>query len=165
MVAVTVKLTGVDGVLETLKALPAEVVSKRGGPVKTALRAGARVILREAALNLAHATENLTQDDSESTGLLLKSLIASRGKPPPGVNGERYLVRVKRRTYERKGKKVTTQQTARFLEYGTSQQPAEPWLRPAVLSKGQQAIDTTTQELVKGIDRVVKKLAAQNRGK
>lgn len=165
MVAVTVKLTGVDGALETLKSLPAEVVSKRGGPVKAALRAGARVIQREAALNLAHATENLTVDGEESTGLLLKSLIVSRGKSPSGVNGERYLVRVKRRAYQREGKTVTTLQTARFLEYGTSKQPAEPWLRPAFNAKAQQAISTTTTELTKAIDRVVKKLAAQNRGK
>jgi HK97 gp10 family phage protein len=165
MVAVTVKLTGVDGVIETLKALPPEIVSKRGGPVKAALRAGARVILREAALNLAHATENLTADGQESTGLLLKSLIASRGKPPAGVNGERYLVRFKRRVYQREGKPVTTLQTARFLEYGTSQQPAEPFLRPAFNAKAAQAISVTTAELTKAIDRVVKKLAAQNRGK
>ena len=32
------KLQGVDGVLATLQSLPAEVVSKRGGPVKAALR-------------------------------------------------------------------------------------------------------------------------------
>jgi len=165
MVQVTVKLTGVNGVLETLKSLPPEVVSKRGGPVKAALRAGARVILKEAALNLAHSTENLTDDGKQSTGLLLKSLIASRGRPPPGVNGERYLVRVKRRAYIRNGERVTTLQTARFLEYGTSKQPAEPWLRPAFNAKAEQAINTTTAELVKGIDRVVAKLARQNRGK
>src|SRR5687768_5643265 len=101
MVQATVKLTGIDGVLSTLKALPAEVVSKRGGPDKTALRKGALVILREAKLNLAHATDNLTQDGSESTGLLLKSLIATRGKPPPGQNGERYLIRFKKLKYQR----------------------------------------------------------------
>jgi HK97 gp10 family phage protein len=92
--------------------------------------------------------------------------VASRGKPPPGENGERYLVRVKRKTYPgRNGKPTTTQQTARFLEYGTSQQPAEPFARPALISKGEEAIKTVETELVKGIDRVVKKLAAQNQGR
>jgi HK97 gp10 family phage protein len=160
----TVRLTGLDGVLQTLKSLPPEVVSKRGGPVKSALRKGALVILREAKLNLAHSTESLTGDDT-STGLLQKSLIASRGKPPSGTNGERYLVRIKKRSYKRNGKTVTTQQTANFLEYGTEKQRAEPWLRPAFNAKAQQAISTVETELLKGIDRVVKKLASQNRGK
>lgn len=160
----TVKISGLDGVLDTLKSLPPEVVSKRGGPVKSALRKGALVILREAKLNLAHATENLTGDYT-TTGLLEKSVIATRGKPPPGQNGERYLVRVKRKSYERKGQTVTTQQTAKFLEYGTEKQPAEPWLRPAFNAKAEEAISTVGRELVKGVDRVVRRLAGQNRGK
>ena len=41
---VDVKLTGVAGVLKTLSSLPAEVVSKRGGPVKAALAKGARFL-------------------------------------------------------------------------------------------------------------------------
>lgn len=159
MATVALEFKGLEGALDMLKSLPPEVVSKRGGPVKSALRKGALVILREAKLNLAHATESLTQDDSESTGLLLESLIASRGKPPAGEDGERYLIRVKKRPYLRQGKKVTTLMTARFLEYGTEKQPAEPWLRPAGAKKAQEAIDTMNRELGKGIDRIVKKLA------
>lgn len=161
--ATVVKLTGLDGLLQTLQSLPAEVVSKRGGPVKAALRKGALVILREAALNLAHVTENLTTDDQPSTGLLRKSLVATRGKPPVGEKGERYLVRLKRKAYRRNGKTVTTHQTGRFLEYGTEKQPAEPWLRPAVNAKGAQAISTIEQELIKGVNRAVVKLSKQNR--
>lgn len=165
MALVELKLSGLDGVLNTLQSLPKEVVSKRGGPVKSALRKGALVILREAKLNLAHSTSNLTEDGAESTGLLQKSVIASRGKAPIGVNGERYLIRVKRNTYTRKGKAVTTLKTAQILEYGSSKQPAEPWLRPAFQTKAREAISTVERELVKGIDRIVKKLAAANRGK
>lgn len=160
--ATVVKITGLDGVLDTLKALPAEVVSKRGGPVKSALRKGSLVILRQAKLNLARSTESLGEDDT-STGLLQKNLVATRGKPPPGENGERYLIRVKRKKYIRRGATVTTQQTAEWLEYGTEKQPAEPWLRPAFNATAQQAITTTVTELRKGIDRIVNKLAKQNR--
>jgi len=165
MVQVTVQLRGLNGVLETLKALPPEVVSKRGGPVKKALRKGALVILREAMLSLARSTEALGTDDHESTGLLLSALIASRGKPPPAENGERYLVRVKRKKYQRRGVTVTTQQTAEWLEYGTEKQPAEPWLRPAFNAKAQEAIGVIEQETVREVKRVVDKLAKQNRGK
>lgn len=160
--ATVVRIKGLDGVLDTLKQLPSEVVSKRGGPVKSALRKGALVLLREAKLNLARSTESLGEDDT-STGLLQKNLVATRGKPPIGENGERYLIRVKRKRYQRKGQTVTTQQTANWLEYGTEQQPAEPWLRPAFNAKAGEAVTVTTTELRKGIDRVVNKLSKQNR--
>lgn len=164
---VEMRLTGLDGVLQTLQSLPAEVVSKRGGPVKAALRKGALVLLREASLNLARAVDALGPDgDEQSTGLLLRSLVATRGKAPFDGNGERYLVRVKSRTYpNRKGKPVTTLKSAQILEYGSEKQPAEPWLRPAFNEKASEAIRTTEAELLKGIDRVVRKLAAQNKGK
>lgn len=161
------KLQGLEGVLQTLKSLPPEIVSKRGGPVKVALRAGARVIQKEAALNVARATGDLDAGGEEtSTGLLAKNIVATRGKAPTGGNGERYLVRVKRKTYpDRTGKPVTTLKTAHLLEYGSSKQPAEPWLRPAFAAKAEQAIRTIESELLRGIDRIVRKLAAQNRGK
>lgn len=166
MALVEVKLTGLDGVLATLKSLPAEVVSKRGGPVKAALRKGAVVILKEEKARLQVSTSNRTEDGRHSTGLLMKSLIASRGKTPSGGNGERYLVRVKRKTYVRKsGKPVTTLKTAQLLEYGSSKQPAEPWIRPAFLAKAEEAIHTIETALVAGIDKIVAKLARQNAGK
>lgn len=168
------KLTGLDGVLATLQSLPPEVVSKRGGPVKSALRKGALVILKAEKINLQAATSNATSSGKrESTGLLLKNLIASRGKPPIGGKGERYLVRVKRKVYTitpegraRTKKSITsTIANAQRLEYGTSHQPAEPFIRPAFLANAQTAILTIERELVAGIDRVVKQLAAQNRGR
>jgi HK97 gp10 family phage protein len=164
---VEVKLSGLDGVLETLKSLPPEVVSKRGGPVKSALRKGALVILNQEKANLRAVTANATDSGKiESTGLLLANLIASRGKAPSEGNGERYLVRVRRKVYPRaSGKPVSTVKTAQLLEYGSSKQPAEPWIRPAFAAKAEQAIKTVEAELIKGIDRIVKKLAAQNKGK
>lgn len=165
-VRVEVKLTGLDGVLDTLRRLPPEVVSKRGGPVKTALRKGALVILKQARDNLRVSASNQTVEGSESTGLLLKNLIASRGKPPNGGKGERYLVRVRRKTYPRKGgKPVTTLKTAQLLEYGSSHQPAEPWLRPAFLGKAEAAIRTVETTLVAELDKIVARLASQNRGR
>jgi len=165
MAAVEIKLTGIDGVIDTLKSMPAEVVSKRGGPVKSALRKGALVILKVEKTNLQAVTTNATTDEKrESTGLLLKNLIASRGKAPSSGKGERVLVRVKRKTYpgRKGGKPVTTLKTAQLLEYGSSKQPAEPWIRPAFLSKSEEAIRTVERELVAGIERIAKKLLRQN---
>ncbi len=160
MAFVELKLTGLDGVLALLKSLPPEVVSKRGGPVRSALRKGAVVILKAEKANLTAVTANATESGKvESTGLLMKSLIVSRGKAPSGGKGERMLVRVKRKSYARKGgKAVTTLASAQLLEYGSSKQPAEPWIRPAFESKAEEAIKTVERELVAGIDRIVKKL-------
>lgn len=157
------EISGINGVLDTLRSLPPEVVSKRGGPVKLALAKGARLIRDEARKNLQAA---ISQGGDVSTGLLLKNVIASRGKAPTGGKGERYLVRVKRKTYAAEGgKPVTTLKTANLLEYGSSHQPATPWLRPAVRAKGQQAVSVIVADLNRRIELTVKKLAAQNRGR
>ncbi len=160
---VEVKLSGVDGVIDLLKSLPPEIVSKRGGPVKLALPKGARLIRDEAKKNLRRA---IAMHGDESTGLLEKNVISSRGKPPSTGKGERYLVRVRRKTYPgKKGKPVTTRATASFMEYGTEDQPATPWLRPAVRQHGEAAINTITQDLTKRIDKVVAEMGAKNRNK
>lgn len=163
---VDLKLEGLDGVLETLKSLPPEVVSKRGGPVRRALRKGALVILKAEKAALQAVTSNATESGKiESTGFLLKNLVVRRGRPPAGENGELYIVRPSRKTYQRQGAKVSTTETARFLEYGTSKQPAEPWIRPAFEASAENAIRTVERELLADIQRVIKRLAAQNRRK
>ena len=150
---VEIKLEGLNGVLGMLKSLPPEVVSKRGGPVKSALRKGAVVIQKQAKANLL-----ATLDQDESTGLLAKNLVVTRGKEPTGGKGERYLVRVRRKGYGR-GDDATTLKTAQIKEYGSSKQTAEPWLVPAFKAKAAEAIKTVETEVVRGINRIVKKLA------
>lgn len=160
---IEVKLSGVDGVLATLQSLPAELVTKRGGPVKQALAKGARMIRDEAKKNIVRAIE---LNGADSTGTTVSSVIASRGKPPTSGKGERYLVRVKKATFTNaRGQKTSTLMTANLLEYGSSHQPATPWLRPAVQAKGAEVIDAISRDLVRRIDLVVKKLANQNKGK
>lgn len=160
MAEVELRERGIDGVLEMLDKLPAEVVSKKGGPVKTALRAAARVIQREEVLNLAASIGSLSTDDAVTTGLLEKSVIVSRGKAPSSGKGERYLVRIKRRTYTRaSGEKVTTLKTAQIKEYGSEKQVAEPFIRPAFNAKAQQAISVAQTELVRAVERIAAKLA------
>ena len=169
---IELNLRGIDGVLKTLQQLPAEVASKRGGPVALALAKGARLIRDEARKNLR---ASIARNGEVSTGLLEKSVIASRGKAPIGHKGERYLVRVKRKAYDgqkltkgdtrvatKSRKRVTTLQTANLLEYGSVHQPATPWLRPAVHTKGGEAIDVMTKDLTRRIDLVVTKLRQKN---
>ena len=161
---VEAKITGLDGVLDTLRSLPPEIVSKRGGPVKSALRKGALVIRDEWRRNEARVAATPNADGSlPSTNLLQENIVATRGKAPTGGKGERYLVRVKRKKYQEGD--ATTLKSQQLMEYGASDQPAQPVIRPAVQAKGQQAIDTIIKTLNDGIQRIVKKLAAQNKGR
>lgn len=154
------KLTGVDQTLALLQSLPPEIVSKRGGPVKAALAKGARFLRDHVKTRLSAA---IAVNGQESSGLLLSSIIASRGKMQSGEKGERYLIRVKHKRYVRKGQTVTTRQVGAHLEYGTSQQPATPWMRPTLLSHGQETINLVTADLNQRIARVIKRLAKKGR--
>jgi hypothetical protein len=161
-VADGLKIQGIDGVLDLLRSLPPEVVSKRGGPVKSALAKGARFLRDKERQNL----QAVLEPGEESTGLLAENIIASRGKAPIGGKGERYLVRIKRKMYPgRKGEQVSTLKSAQLKEYGSVKQPARSFIRRTVIAEGSQTINVVVTELVARVDRVVKKLAQQNKGR
>ncbi|ENM0054916.1 hypothetical protein [Stenotrophomonas maltophilia] len=160
---VELQIHGIDGVLSTLEALPAEVVSKRGGPVKLALAKGARLLRDQAKDNFRRS---VAQGGADSTETTVENIVASRGKAPVGTKGERQLVRVKRRSYiNAKGAKTTTLRAAQLMEYGSATQPARPWLRSAVQRRGSQIIDVVSEDLLKRLDQITKRLAAQNGGR
>ncbi|HFF3759517.1 TPA: hypothetical protein ACGCNR_001501 [Stenotrophomonas maltophilia] len=160
---VELQIHGIEGVLSTLEALPAEVVSKRGGPVKLALAKGARLLRDQAKDNFRRS---VAQGGADSTETTVENIVASRGKAPVGTKGERQLVRVKRRSYiNAKGAKTTTLRAAQLMEYGSATQPARPWLRPAVQRRGSQIIDVVSEDLLKRLDQITKRLAAQNGGR
>lgn len=156
----TVKITGIDGVLDTLKSLPKEVVSKRGGPVKLALAKGAR-FLRDLE---RQKFQQMSHPDEEDTGLLLGSIISSRGKFAGG-RGEKYVVRIKRKSYNRKGRAVTTLKTAQIFEYGSINQPPRPFIRQTFAEGKERALGIVTDDLVKRVDAAVKKLSAKNKAR
>jgi HK97 gp10 family phage protein len=150
----TQTLHGLDDVLRKLKALPPEIVSKRGGPVKAALRKGAKVISAQAVENI-----NALADISpyENTGILADAVTVSRDPNPQksGAN-ERYRVHLRRKKHPNG---VTAVAAGRYLEFGTEKRQPTPWLLPAFMSKRQQALDTVVSELNKAIDRIIKKLS------
>ena len=157
------KVEGVEGLLSTLQALPPEVVSKRGGPVKLALAKGARLLRDQAKDNFRRSAST---DGADSTDTTVNSIIASRGKAPTGTKGERQLVRVKRKVFvNAKGARTTTLRAAQLMEWGSGLQPARPWLRPAVQRRGSQIIDTITEDLIKRVEQITKRLAAKNGGR
>jgi HK97 gp10 family phage protein len=156
------KITGADNVLEMLKQLPPEVVSKSGGPVKLALKKAATVIQKQEIANLDAVIQNVVLEDGtrQSTGLLRKNIVVTRGKAPIGGKGERYLVRVKRKKYETLDKRdgnVTTLKTARLLEYGSTNQPARPFIRSAFNQKKTEAVNVAVKDLKDRIEKIVQK--------
>lgn len=165
----TIRLQGLEGVMATLRQLPPEVVSRRGGPVRAALRKGALVIQRQEIANLQQVIAQPNQDGlpDNSTGLLEKNIVVTRGRPPQGVNGERYLVRIRSKRYPNATgtKPVTTSQVARWFEYGTEDRAQQPFIRPAFEAKKVEAAETVVSELNKSLARIQKKLERQNRVK
>lgn len=160
---VTLKLTGADNVLALLLALPPQIVSKRGGPAKLALKRGAQVLRDQVAQNLqASIAQSTDERDRHDTGLALRSLTVTRGKPPP-TPGERYLVRFKKASYVRAGEPVTTLKVMQLKEYGSSHQRAFPVIRPAFTLKAPAAIDAVVTYLVAAVDKLAQQYLAGGR--
>lgn len=152
-----IKVGGLQEMMETLERLPANVVSKKGGPVKLALKRGAYILRDEVKQRLSSMVNDAGNNDA--TGLLESSVIASRGKKPTNVRGERYLVRFKRKMYPKKDNRgvVSTIKTAQLFEYGSEHQQPSPFIRPAFYAKAQEAIYVVRDELLKRIEKLVKK--------
>lgn len=160
---IKVEILGLTGVLDALKSLPPEIVSKRGGPVRQSLRVAANLLRDDAKRNVRRIIDEPNQDnDNRSTGLLLLSIQAKRSKMRPGVNGEAFVVGVRRGQFYpgwRQGKreKVSAVQVGRQLEYGTEKRKPMPWLRPAFDAKGGAALATFVAEMQKRTQVAIKK--------
>ena len=165
----TVHLEGLRGTLDMLKRLPPELVSKNGGPVKLALKKAAEVLRDAARANVQRIIDepNLDEQATKSTGLLKKSIVAARGKMPPGLKGERYSVRIrKNQKYpETRGKGLTAVQIGRQLEEGTERRSPKPWLRPAFDEKKGAAVDTFVSEVNRRGQALIDKLDREAKAK
>ena len=154
----TQTLKGLDDVLAKLRALPPEIVSKRGGPVAASLRKGGNVIQKEAKANIRKVTQNTEEAGYASTGTLEKAVVVRRDPNPKraGAN-ERYRVLISRKKYEGRDTKAVA--TGRYLEFGTEHQKAEPWMTPAFMSSKERALQTVVDELLKGIEKAIAKVS------
>lgn len=155
----TQTLKGLDDVLAKLKALPAEIVSKRGGVVRSALRKGAVVVQKEAQSSVSRVVIQPEDPPYISTQTLEKAIVVARSRNPErkGAN-ESYSVLVSR---GKKGSyadgKTKAVATGRYLEFGTEKRAPTPWLAPAFMDSRQRALDTIVEELKKGLARAIRK--------
>ena len=155
----TVNITGLKELQQALNQLPLEIQKR---PLRSAVSAGAKVIVDEAK-RLAPQGE---------TGNLRKALYRYRSRSQSSRGQETFLVGVrkgkknyvdsaKNRRLNRVGKKYTVEGEAfywRFVEFGTSKMPARPFLRPAFESKKNQAVETIKNRLAVAIENTAKKM-------
>lgn len=165
MAVETVKVIGLEGVLKTLRELPPELVSKRGGPVRSALRKASKLMVDEMKANVQRIVDEPNiGGNNYSTGLLQQNIVTTRSSRMR-QNGERYIVRVRKKAYPKpsaNAKRVTTSQVGALLEAGTEKRKPMPWARPAFDAKKGQVIPLFVTELRKSLGRITKKLAKQN---
>lgn len=161
-----VRIEGLQGVMKTLKELPPEVVSSRGGPVRRSLRKASKIMIEQMKANIQQImdTPNVGYHD-EHTGLLLKNIYTKRMKMQ-NKKGESYRVGPRvRKKYPKKSvnsKEVTVVQVGRLLETGTEKRPPYPWARPAFDARKNEVIPIFVMELKKDLGRIQKKLAKKN---
>lgn len=178
MATINFRVEGLKGVIDTLKQLPPEVVSKRGGPIRSALYKAAKVIQTQARENVQTIVDTPNRGGSDvSTGALKESITIKRRKPKG--NGETYTVGISpiKRFYADTKHNVRKQRVGKgyyilpptyyawFLEFGTERMQPHPFMRPAYEAKKEEAVETFVTETNKGIERVLKKLQKQNRVK
>jgi HK97 gp10 family phage protein len=141
MPEVVVKIEGLDKVVAALRALPPEMGSKGGGPIRGALFAAAKVFKEEARIRAP------VGDDTPSPGRLRDNIITVRGRNNRHGVAESYMVTVRT---GRRGKgalgalaRAYSNRDAwywRFVEFGTNKMPAQPFLRPAFETKKHEAL-------------------------
>jgi len=154
------EIEGLDALMRTKEALPKELVSQRGGPVRTGLRAAGKFFQKaaQAIIDRIVAEPNL-DGRNESSGALKKAVIVSRDPKPQralkGQKGERFVVRLRRSAKAPNGERVN--KYGGVLEFGHEKMAAKPWLRPVVPEKAGAAMQEFVKGMRRGIDAAVRK--------
>lgn len=160
--ATTLKhVRGLDGILDTLKALPAEIVSKGGGPVRASLRKAALVIRDAYVENVKLIVDQPNKDGStpDNSGAWEKAIIASRAKPK--FKGEHYKVRIKRGAKAPSGEFVN--KYAGVNEFGDETHAALAPMRRAWDAKQAEALDVVVSEMQKRTQAAIRKATKRSR--
>lgn len=172
----TLQVQGLREALELLKSLPPELVSKRGGVVRSALYASANVVRREAVATAPRG-------QGAQSGRLARNIILVRHRNPEklGVN-EDYAMTVRRgpanrraaaRYYGRLAQKGIASKRqdpkdayyARFVEFGTKNMQSHAskgFMRAAFDGRREQAVELFQKRLGAGIQRAIKKAGLLN---
>jgi len=166
----SVKIEGLDQIVANLRALPAAIAGKGGGPIRQALFQAAKLIRDDAR---ARAPVDARSD---RVGPHLRDQIIMKRDPNPRAvdnAAERYIVTVKykakkytnNRKNRRRGLVGQSYQNFgdfyywRFIEFGTSKMPARSFLRAAFEANKAALPNITRDALATGIAKAVQKMA------
>jgi HK97 gp10 family phage protein len=157
------KVAGLRELGERLMALPKEISGKNGGPLLKTLRRMGAVIQKDAQSRVR-----------VKTGTLRDNIIVTRKRKQelrPGEEGVEVTIRARAKKYADNKKNRASGRVggqyktygplfyARFLEFGTSHQPATPFLTPAFEAAKPRLPEMFKTEMARAIDEAVKKLA------
>lgn len=126
------QILGASALDKVLGQLPGEIGE---AVLQRALRKGAALIVRAARKRVP-----------VRSGELKRAIAVNKGRRK---KAERLLI----------GFRKPHSRRAHLTEFGTSTQPAQPFIRPAVEEQGQAAIDAIGEALGKEIDKAASKLA------
>lgn len=137
---------------DALRKLPAEMVSSKGGLVKTALMAAALPMLNDMKSQIA----GRWKDEGE-----LLATVGRRRVAKPKVN-EEVRVGVLGKRGPKKDADGRTFLAPFWLELGTVRIPPDPIVLPVFDSRTQEAVGIYKTRLAAGIARIAKKIGDEN---
>ena len=120
------RVQGLDQLAKALKNLPEEF---RKGPLSAAVRAGGRVIAEDAARRAPNDTGKLKDN--------IGAFPIPKTRLPAGID---YGVEIRGNERGKAGDPKNVYYW-RFVELGTSNMPAQPFLRPALATQSKAAIE------------------------
>ncbi|AWH25732.1 HK97-gp10 family putative phage morphogenesis protein [Stenotrophomonas sp. YAU14D1_LEIMI4_1] len=157
------QISGLDGLLASLKLLPVEL---QGKPLQAAMRRGGNVIRDAARARVRRASGYLAQQI-----VVRRANARNRNRAGVGPGGEYFTVGVKtgkrvkyantkrNRRQRRVGKSYVQAGWAyywRYLEFGTRKMAAKPFLTPAAEAKGAEAAQLIIDQTRAAIDKVMR---------
>jgi HK97 gp10 family phage protein len=143
--SITFKVEGLSELARRIATLKSDV----------ALKMAPRATGKAASLVKKAAKAKLRANPTIDTGLLEKNVIVKKVR-----NSEftaEHIVTVKKRLYPKRGKEKevrNTRQVGSYKEFGTVNNPAEPYLRPALSGNVNKAISVIVNSLKADLDKV-----------
>jgi HK97 gp10 family phage protein len=148
----TVRIEGLAQLDRALRELP-QRIANRG--LRASVYAGAKVIRDEARARAPKAAQSLGPKQPPP-GTLKRAVIMKHIRELSGGGRQTFYVLVRHgKQYRKQGKRGQLSQDAwywRFLEFGTRHMVARPFLRPALASRRQEALQAIRQRLAQRIE-------------
>ena len=151
MASSSIALQGGDQVIKLLKELKSVPKQDKNKVINKAMRKGGGIMLKKAKQTLDAA---IAINGDESLGLTKKNLKLRKKSGRKAKANFHYTIGVGNKKYPSGKKGATTRLNAARLEYGTSKQPATPWLRPAFNETKEEVVSTIMSELVVGLEQL-----------